>query len=113
MLVQAAHRLEGDGALVFTCYEELNKVLQAIRTAHFPNLNRVSNLLSQSNTTVEQQFLQCGASCTCAQPAFDYFQTKFHGDLKPAVSAFKAAQLICPHVNPLTAIDAYWRHENC
>ncbi len=36
------------------------------------------------------------------QPAFDYFQTKFHGDLKPAVSAFKAAQLICPHnVNDL------------
>ncbi len=99
-LVQATYRLEGDGAVIFTCYEELNKELQAIRTAHFPNLNRVAKLLSQGNTTVEQQCLQYGASCV--QPAFDYFQTKFHGDLKPAVSAFKAAQLFCTHkVNDL------------
>ncbi len=43
-LVQATCQLEGDGAFVFTCYKELNKVLQVIRTAHFPNLNRVAKL---------------------------------------------------------------------
>jgi hypothetical protein len=34
-LVQATYRLEGDGPLVLTCFEEVDKVFKAIQVAHF------------------------------------------------------------------------------
>ena len=52
-LVQATYRLEGDGSLVFTCFEEVDKVFQAIQVAHFPNLNRVAERLSQGQSAVQ------------------------------------------------------------
>ena len=33
---------------------------------------------------------------TCVEPAFAYFKTKFEGDLKPQVEAFKAARIFSP-----------------
>ena len=37
-LVQTTYHLEGDGPLVLTCFEEVDKVFKAIQVAHFPNL---------------------------------------------------------------------------
>lgn len=100
-LVQATYRLEGDGPLMFTCFEEVEKVFQAIQIAHFPNLNRVAERLSQGQITIQQQLVQYGLSCV--QPVFDYFLAKFQHDLKPAVNAFRAARLFWPHkVNDLS-----------
>jgi hypothetical protein len=47
-LVQATYRLEGDGPLVLTCFEEVNEVFRAIQVAHFPNLNRVAKRLAKT-----------------------------------------------------------------
>lgn len=33
-LVQASYRLEGDGPLAFTCFEEVDKMFKAIQVAH-------------------------------------------------------------------------------
>ena len=99
-LVQATYCLEGDGPLVLTCFEEVNKVFKAIQVAHLPNLNRVAERISQGQNTNKQQLVSYGVACI--KPAFDYFVTKFEHELKPAVDAFKAAQLFLPNkVNDL------------
>ena len=59
--VQATYRLEGDGPLALCCYEELDKLLQGIRIAHFPNVARIADLLSQGQARVAQE-------CTCSMP---------------------------------------------
>ena len=93
--VQATYNLEGDGPMVLHCFKELSTVNWAIQVANFPNLNRIAQSLAQENLTVEQQMV--GYGITCIKPAHDYFSSKFNGDLKPALAAFKAAQLFCPH----------------
>ena len=35
--VKGTHRLEGDGYLVLSCYEEILKIRNAIRIQHYPN----------------------------------------------------------------------------
>ena len=72
---------------MFTCFEEVDKVFQAIQVAHFPNLNRVAERLSQGQSAVQHQLAQYGSSCV--KPVFDYFLAKFQHDLKPAVNALK------------------------
>ena len=44
--VQATHRLEDDGPLALSGYEEFDKLLQGIRIAHFPDVARIAKLLS-------------------------------------------------------------------
>ena len=107
--VQATYRLEGDGTLALSCYEELGKLLQGIRIAHFPNVARIAKLLSQGQAHVAQQYMQYASSCV--KPGFDYIQSKYHGDLQAAVAVFKAARLFNPHrvvdLQPdLNAIDS-------
>ena len=92
--VQATYRLEGDGPLALVCFEELDKLLQAIRVAHYPNVTRISELLAQGQPLVPQGSRYASL---CVQPGFTYFLSKYDGDLKPAVSAFKAARLFNPH----------------
>ncbi|CAI8054964.1 hypothetical protein GBAR_LOCUS29994 [Geodia barretti] len=92
-LVQTTYHLEGDGPLVLTCFEEVDKVFKAIQVAHFPNLNGVADRLSQGHNTNKQQLVAYGVSCV--KPAFDYFVLKFMNELKPVFDAFKAAQLFC------------------
>ena len=94
-LVQATYRLEGDGPLVLTCFEEVDKVFKAIQVAHFPNLNGVADRLSQGQNASKQQLVAYGV--LCVKPVFDYFVLKFRNELKPVVDAFKAAQLFLPH----------------
>ena len=99
-LVQATYRLEGDGPLALTCFEEVDKVFKAIQVAHVPNLNRVAEKISHGQTSVKQQLVAYGISCI--KPAFDYFVAKFRHELKNIVDAFKAAQLFLPQkVNDL------------
>ena len=92
--VQATYRLEGDGPLALVCFEELDKLLQAIRVAHYPNVTRISQLLAQGQPDITQasQYASC-----CVQPCFTYFLSKYGSYLQPGVSAFKAARLFNPH----------------
>lgn len=49
--VRATYKLEGDGAVVFDCFDVLASLTAGIRTAHFPNLTAVSGRLSSGNPT--------------------------------------------------------------
>ena len=105
--VQATYRFEGDGSLALSCYEELDKLLQGIRIAHFPNVARIA--LSQGRAHIAQQYMQYASSYV--KPGFDYIQSKYHGDLQAAVAAFKAARLFNPHkvvdlLPDLNAVDS-------
>ena len=84
--VQATYRLEGDGSLGLVCYEELDKLLQAIRVAHYLNVTRISQLLAQGQPHVPQGSKYASS---CVQPGFTYFLRKYGGDIKPAVSALE------------------------
>ena len=61
--VKATYTLEGDGALVFGCFDVLASLAVGIRTAHFPNLTAVSTRLSAGNPARSQQFEQYGCLC--------------------------------------------------
>ena len=52
--VKAMYKLEGDGALVFKCFDVLASLAAGIRTAYFPNLTAVSARLSAGNYTLAQ-----------------------------------------------------------
>ena len=92
--VKATYNLEGDGALVFSCFDVLASLAVGIRTAYFPNLTAVSARLSAGNPARAQQFEQYGR--LCVQPGLDYYVTKFTQDLSDSVAAFKAARLFVP-----------------
>ena len=41
VFLKATYNLEGDGPLAFTCYEEVQKVVAAVRVGHTPNTEAV------------------------------------------------------------------------
>ena len=93
--VKATYNLEGDEALVFSCYDVLSSLELAIQSAHFPDLVAVAKKLStRGNTAQPQQFIQYGKSCV--SPGLEYYTTKFTEDLSESVAAFKAACLFVP-----------------
>ena len=93
--VKATYDLEGDGALVFKCFQVVETLTAAIHTAYFPNLEAVARSLSRGATTAAQQLVTYGKSCV--QPGQDYFLSKMSNELKCCCDAFKAAQLFVPH----------------
>ncbi len=93
--VKATYYLEGDGPLVFTCYEKIMELKAAVRTAFYPNTIAVINqLASGSGNALHQQLTKY--SKHCVKPGHDYFIAKFDGELKPAVQLFKAARYFDP-----------------
>ena len=82
--VQATYQLEEDGALSLICYEEIGKMLQAIRVAHYPNVNRIAQNLSCGQPTITKQHVEYALGCV--QPGFTYIQNKLQGELLPALS---------------------------
>ena len=112
--VTATYSLEGDGPLAFHCYEKIETIKAAIRTAHTPNLDAVACRLSTSaekslllrafpsshsrgststSQTLQQRIIQYGI--TCVQPGLDYFQ-KRSNSTQGVLSAFKAARYFSP-----------------
>ena len=39
--VKSTYNLEGDGALIVTCYEEILKLLVVVHSSYYPNLEAV------------------------------------------------------------------------
>ena len=94
VFVKATYNLEGDGPLAFTCYEEVQRVVAAIRGAHTPNTEAVVRDISTQNSV--QQPLRVYAK-KCVQPALDNFQHQLDSSLKVPMSAFKAVQIFNSH----------------
>ena len=55
--VKATYNLEGDGALVLSCYEEIVKVKAALQAAHYPNMAAIARRLAPGNIPIQQQWM--------------------------------------------------------
>ena len=102
--VKGTYNLEGDGPLALSTYEELRKIYNFISLPHYPNLIACARNLAGGNATVDQQLITYAKSCV--EPGFQYFQTKFDGELSPVVSFFKEARLFSPAKMKDTLVDA-------
>ena len=92
--VTATYKLEGDGPLVFSCFEVMEEIQATVRTGYTPNLDAVAQKLSTSSPHRQPQ-LKAYAS-KCIQPGLDYFNRQISTILQEAVSAFKAARWFLP-----------------
>ena len=109
--VKSTYILEGDGPLIFKCYDQIQTLNAAIGNAHYPNMNTLAQHLSTRGHT-SQQWKQYASKCV--EPGLDYFKSKFCSDsaqLKDALDAFKAARLFVPQTlvemnADTTAIDS-------
>ena len=95
--VKATYSLEGDGSLVFSCFEVLSAVDASIHAAPLTNTLAVIEHLSgmPGSTISSQQWLAYASKCV--EPGINYFQTKCTDELSGTVAAFKAARLFLPH----------------
>ena len=92
--VNATYFLEGDGPLIFTCYERLSAVSKAVAVDCYPNTVAVARLFSDGNDALCKQLIAQGKACI--QPGLRFYQEKFSGQFHETVRAFKAARLCCP-----------------
>ena len=93
--VKATYFLEGDGPLVFTCYEKLSAVSQFCQAPCFPSVRAIATAIAEEDPCQNATALERSAKA-CAEPAMTWFLIKFKVDLYDVVVAFKAARLFCP-----------------
>ena len=93
--VKATYLLEGDGPLVFSCYEKLSAVSQFCQTPCFPNVRAIATAIAEEDPCQNVTALKRSTKA-CVEPAITWFLRKFNVDLYDVVVAFKAARLLCP-----------------
>lgn len=89
--VKATYFLEGDGPLIFSCYEKLSAVNQACQAPHNPNLHAIATAIAREDPGQNVAALQRRAK-PCVEPAITWFRRKFNVDLYDLLMAFKAAR---------------------
>ena len=90
--VKAIYFLEGDGPLIFSCYEKLSAVNQA---PHYPNVHAIATAIAREDPGQNVAALEQRVKA-CVEPVITCFQRKFNVDLYDLQMAFKAARLFCP-----------------
>ena len=93
--VKATYFLEGDGPLVFACYEKLSAVSQLCQVPCFLNVRAIATAISEEDPCQNVTALERSAKA-CVEPAIRWFLRKFNVDLYDVVVAFKAARPFCP-----------------
>ena len=93
--VKATYFLEGDGPLVFACYEKLSAVSQLCQAPCFLNVRAIATAISEEDPCQNVTALERSAKA-CVEPAITWFLRKFNVDLYDVVVVFKAARLFCP-----------------
>ena len=93
--VKATYFLEGDGPLVFACYEKLSTVSQLCQAHCFLNVCAIAAAISEEDPCQNVTALERSAKA-CVEPAITWFLRKFNVDLYDVVVAFKAARIFCP-----------------
>ena len=92
--VNATYYLEGDGPLIFSCYERHSAVSHAVAVDHYPNTSAVDREIAGGDAALYSQLiLQAKA---CIKPGLQFYHQKFSGQLHAIVRAFKAARLCLP-----------------
>ena len=94
--VQATYKLEGDGCLVFECYEIISSLTAAVNMPHpsYPNVQAVVRRSSCENVQVQQQLNSYTLSCV--KPGLQYYRECLAGCMAVPLAAFKAARLFSP-----------------
>ena len=92
--VKATQFLEGDGPLVFACYEKLRAVSQFFQAPCFPNVRATATAIAEEDPGQNATALERSAKA-CVEPAITWFLRKFNVDLYDVVVTFKAARLFC------------------
>ena len=92
--VQATYYLEGDGLLVFACYERLSALAHAIAIDSYPNTEAKARQHAGRNMALYNQLVAQGKACI--NPGYRFYQQKFSVQFHNVVRAFKGARLCCP-----------------
>ena len=100
--IQATYKLEGNEPLVLYCYEYIEAFAHAIQACHFPDTDAVIREPGGQPAHFASQLY----AESCVQPGFDYFFSRFHGELGSTLAAFKAARLFLPHKVCELQVDA-------
>ena len=110
--MKATYFLEGDGPLVFSCYEKLSTVSRFCQTPRFPNVRATATATAEEDPCQNVTALERSAKA-CVEPAITWFLRKFNVDLYDVVVVFKAARLFCPvriqWFKPTNALVEYLR----
>ena len=80
---------------MFSCYERLQAVAEACQAPYFPNVRAVVAAIVNEDPNQRAVALEQRAKAY-VQPAFPWFLRKSNVDLNDAVTAFKAARVMCP-----------------
>ena len=91
--VKAMYFLEGDGPLIFSCYEKVSAVNQACQAPHYLNVHTTAITREDPGQNVAALERRAKA---CVEPAITWFRKKFNVNLYDLLMAFKAARLFCP-----------------
>ena len=91
--VSATYYLEGNGPLIFSCYERLATVSVAVAT--YANVEGVARRQAVGNLPVYNQQLVAKAKASI-DPGLHFFQRKFSQQFYENVRAFRSARLCCP-----------------
>ena len=92
--VKATYFLEGNGPLVFTCYEKLSTVSQLCQAPCFLNVCAIAAAISEEDPCQNVTALERSAKA-CFEPAITWFLRKFNVDLYDVVVAYKTARIFC------------------
>ena len=80
--------------MVFSCYEEVQAIVNAIHVENIPNVQAVAESISPI-ASVKLQLMTHAKNCV--KPGLEYFQKQFQTSLKTPLKAFKAARFFSPH----------------
>ena len=86
--VKTTYRLEGYGALMVNCCEEIAKLRAVLSLTSFPNIQAIAESLAPGNLLGQQQLTTYAFSCV--KPGVDYFMEKFGDESKTPLNQFKA-----------------------
>jgi hypothetical protein len=73
--VKATYYLEGDGPLIFSCYEKLSAVARAVAVDSYTNTVAVAREIANGNAALCSQLI--ARAKACIQPGLQLYQQKF------------------------------------
>ena len=86
--------LEGDGPLIFTCFERLSAVSHAVTVGHYPCTLAIAREIANGDAALQNRLITQAKGCV--KPGLNFFQHKFNVQFLTNVRSFKAARLCCP-----------------
>ena len=94
-LVKATYVLEGDGPLVFSCFERLQTVANACQVPHFRNVHAVAVAITAGDPAKNVAALEQEAKRS-VEPGIQWFLRNSMQICTKRFSALKAARVMCP-----------------